>query len=117
MLFFVYGTLRRGQGASRMLGNSSFEGEDSVIDHELWNLGSYPGMVPGRGQVFGDVFDVTSMRVAATLDEFEGVPHLYKRKKISLKGGDDAYAYIFAQNILPGRHLRIQSGNWLKKDG
>lgn len=77
---FVYGTLKRGHPMGDWLNSASeFQGE-SVIVGSLYNLGCFPGYKNGlSGLVYGEIFKVTDTEVLKRLDEYEGVPDLYRR--------------------------------------
>lgn len=78
----VYGTLLSVHGAQDHLGvrgRMAFVGE-ARIDGVLYDLGGYPGLVPGPGSVFAEVYEVDA-GVLAILDEFEDVAGgLYERE-------------------------------------
>jgi gamma-glutamylcyclotransferase (GGCT)/AIG2-like uncharacterized protein YtfP len=62
----------RGQRAHRLLrGRAAFIG-DGTVAGTLVSLGDYPGLMPGRGRVRGEVWRLTSPEVLRTLDDYEG---------------------------------------------
>src|SRR5262249_55047590 len=69
---FLYGTLMRGEPAHQLLaGHATFVGQGHIAG-TLLDLGSYPGLVAGRGRVRGEVWRLAGPEVLRTLDEYEG---------------------------------------------
>lgn len=80
---FVYGTLRTAYGrlppSVRKLrppqvlqGANRWVCEATISNFALYDLGYYPGVVPGTGAVTGDVFRVDCSELPE-LDEYEGI--------------------------------------------
>ena len=62
----------RGQPAHRFLtGRATFVAEGHVSG-TLLALGRFPGLVPGRGRVRGEVWRLDAPEVLRTLDDYEG---------------------------------------------
>lgn len=80
-LFFVYGTLKKGYGNHRVLGNSTFIGEAiSVIKYELYNGGFPLAYRSVKGlKVKGELYCVLNEKVVQDLDRLEGNGHFYTR--------------------------------------
>ncbi|RQR77510.1 MULTISPECIES: gamma-glutamylcyclotransferase [unclassified Burkholderia] len=125
---FVYGTLRAGeandigQAAARngiaaptLLGAAALPGE-------LYDFGTYPGMVPGpagRSLVWGDVYEIDE-RLVPVLDEIErvypGVDTLFRQEPVTVELGGRAYACVYypvAAHAAADRP-RIVSGDWVQ---
>jgi gamma-glutamylaminecyclotransferase len=92
---FVYGTLMRAGGNHGLLGGAPFGGASRTAPgFSLVDLGAYPGMVRGgTAAVAGELFRV-DRRVLAGLDRFEGHPHLFRRVRVPLADGGEAFAYL-----------------------
>ncbi|MHC4224737.1 MAG: gamma-glutamylcyclotransferase family protein [Planctomycetota bacterium] len=108
----VYGLLRRGHSMAPLLRASSFEGRVVLDGFEMIQLGGYPGVVPGKGAVVGEVYALGSRRLLDVLDRAEGVfetPPLYRRIEVDALGAP-AWLYVYARDVtgLP----RIGSGDW-----
>jgi gamma-glutamylcyclotransferase (GGCT)/AIG2-like uncharacterized protein YtfP len=122
----VYGTLKAGCGAnSFMQGRSEFVGDDR-INGELYDLGAYPGFkmvgkseVPGEPVPFhhdgpfvsGEVYRITDEQLPKMLDNYEGYPHLYDRRRMKTESGETVWVYTYAN----GNYIdypRIESGSW-----
>ncbi len=77
---FVYGTLLKGQeNHERFLWNSEYLGKASVAGLDMYDIGSFPGIVPGDGTVKGELYEV-SKATLRKLDYLEGEGSLYIRK-------------------------------------
>lgn len=103
MLLFVYGTLKRDQRNHRLLAGQRLVGPAvTVAGYGLFDLGSYPGMVPHTdgGPARGELFDVSECCVDE-LDDFEGVPTLFDRQQVELSDGTTAWAYLYIRPIPP----------------
>jgi len=114
-LVFVYGSLKRGFWNNDVLGNSKRLIEKAVTKGEfvLTNAG-FPYMVrtdpqtdvvgPPELPVLGEVYQVTSEQVMASLDTLEGVRHgHYKRHQVEVEDVETgetqvATAYIPCDN-------------------
>lgn len=118
----VYGLLRSGEsgfdrfglaGAFKALG-------PCLIPGRLFDLGAYPGLVDGRGEVVGELFEVRDVGVMPALDAFEdywpGDPQRsrYERVKLDLITPQrSAWVYRWTQS-LDGARL-IESGDWMQR--
>jgi len=118
-LLAAYGTLMRAFGRHEALGvadaltfvaSCRFEGR-------LYDLGAYPGAVPGDGTVRGEVFRLDGPDVWARLDRYEGydpdheAASLFVRRRASL-GVPDVTAWVYWYNGDPAGGVRVPSGDW-----
>lgn len=121
-LIFVYGTLRRGERADlekKTWGGTSFVAED-VINGELYNLGSYPGLTGATmaladwtdtmPSVIGEVFLIRDKSITILLDSYEGFPHLYNRQQVMTANGRKVWVYTYNHPVNPEN--LIESGDW-----
>ena len=110
---FVYGTLRKGECRNYLLEDYRFLGYAKAKGFLFYNIGAYPGMVEGDGEVVGEVYEIHES-LLEKLDLVEGVPDLYRREliEVSLENGQtiSAYAYIYNRKI--DNKLLIPSGDW-----
>lgn len=101
---FVYGTLLGGMILSEALAGAPFLGHGRT-GGVLYDLGSYPGLGPGTGAVYGELYAVDRARLAR-LDRIEGFDprdlagSLYLRRPVDvqpLDGGPriEAYSYFY----------------------
>ena len=112
---FVYGTLRRSEHAHALLGQDAiFVGEAVTIrSYTLYQLGWYPGLVEGGTTgVTGEIWSI-EMERWSYLDEYEGVPEDYVRKKIALVGNKYAYTYIYVGTLQNA--ILLSNGDWLNR--
>jgi len=123
----LYGSLRRGEANCAALGLAEalrfvrgvrFAGR-------MYDLGDYPAVVPGDGEVVGELFEVADAAVIERLDAFEAyrpgdsAPYdaagdtgsLYLRKVIGCEG---VTAFVYLYNG-PAADLRtpVPSGDWV----
>jgi gamma-glutamylcyclotransferase (GGCT)/AIG2-like uncharacterized protein YtfP len=120
-LFFVYGTLRRGddnditrlEPAPRLMGHARIKG---VMHH----LGGYPGVtLGGDGDIVGEVYAV-SAALEAKLDaiesEYPAQPDEYAKRDITVLVNGQALAcsvYEINPSYTLGKPV-IPSGDWVK---
>jgi len=111
----VYGLLRRGAPMNDLLGGARFLGELDLEGYRLYDLGEFPGVVPGAGSVRAELWELASPAVLAVLDEAERVhedPPLYRRELVDAQGAP-AWLYVYAQPV--AESARIASGDWLHR--
>jgi gamma-glutamylcyclotransferase (GGCT)/AIG2-like uncharacterized protein YtfP len=115
---FVYGTLKQGHGANSFLqGRSKFIADDR-ISGTMFSMGGYPGVRLGSSREFlsegptvkGEVYEVEDARLPSMLDQYEGYPNLYNRKKVRTEAGYNAWVYEI--NDPPSEDRVIGTGIW-----
>lgn len=85
---------------------------------DLYDLGSFPGAVPGEGTVHGELFRLTDPQVWTVLDRYEEyesdreAASLFVRRRVSLLEPNDETAWIYWYNGDPEGHDRVPSGDW-----
>ena len=117
-LLLLYGSLRAGQPkfselglhrALEFLGPTQFDGD-------LYDLGDYPGAVPGTGIVRAEAYKVRDPDIFGVLDEYEEFDvsrpdeSLFVRRCVHVKGLGDAWVYFYNG---PHEGRRIASGDWI----
>lgn len=112
MRIFVYGSLRRKQGNSHWMTNAQWLGDHNVNDYQLYNLGHYPGAVPGDGLVQGEVYRIDASTLAE-LDALRTKGGEYARQLIQTPYGS-AWMYVYQRPV--NQFTLIESGNWLDRD-
>jgi gamma-glutamylcyclotransferase (GGCT)/AIG2-like uncharacterized protein YtfP len=70
-LIFIYGTLMPGLRLEAEMNGARFMGP-AQVQGRLVDLGSYPGLLPGVGQVTGEVYEADDAHLTR-LDGVEGV--------------------------------------------
>jgi gamma-glutamylcyclotransferase (GGCT)/AIG2-like uncharacterized protein YtfP len=123
---FVYGTLRPPKHNSQPEDSRYYSTVANCIDEavparlfgaDIFDLGTFPGVVQGNGVVNGDLLTVTAP-VLAIMDRIEGHPKFFKREKASVqteKGSVQAWVYWAPPNLIVGRSV-ISGGDWLTRD-
>ena len=118
-LVFVYGTLRKGDcrfGIESLV--DQLHEEAYLEGFQLAHFGGFPGIVPGKGRVRGEVHLYSTFD---ELDRIEGFNEkypdrsLFKREKVmvELPTGDILQASTYVFNARSGRKQRIiESGDW-----
>lgn len=104
-LVFVYGTLLKGRSNYEHFlapANPVMRGE--IEGFEMYDLGSFPGVVRGTGNVKGEVYRVTKEQLER-IDRLEGEGSLYKKEAVPVRGNfqEDkdvtAYVYLYNHNV------------------
>jgi gamma-glutamylcyclotransferase (GGCT)/AIG2-like uncharacterized protein YtfP len=104
IVVFVYGTLMSGNSNhEKFLSEAKFAGDFIAEGFELYDLGSYPGMIHSEnGKVKGQLYIVDS-NILSKLDILEGEGNLYIRKLIKVVNNknesQDAYTYIYNHDV------------------
>ena len=115
---FVYGTLRSGGSASRMLDHCKRIARTSVRG-TLYDVdGRFPAlMLYGSCDVHGEIWRCP-VELLATLDEYEGVERGMFRRVAVRVDGLACWTYVagpaLARDLTPGR--RVPSGEWGPRD-
>ncbi len=118
-LLAVYGMLMRGLGGLEQLGLVDVVRllGPCVIEGRLFDLGAYPGLVPGAGRVRGELVEVRDERALAELDRFEGfdpanrAASLYLREEVRLLS-PDRVAMLYVYNGAWHQEQEVVSGDW-----
>ncbi|MBN9524086.1 gamma-glutamylcyclotransferase [bacterium] len=99
-VLFVYGTLKRGEPAHRLIADQTFLGPAVTAPrYRLADLGPFPGLVRDDTAglaVSGELWEVSDC-CRDELDDFEGCPALYTRERIDVAEVDapvEAYFYV-----------------------
>lgn len=117
---FVYGTLRPGERAWDMLRGSVrlVHVNAALAGARMYSINDrFPGAVlgaPADDVIIGDLFEITNKDLPHRLDNYEGYPQMYDRKKVTTLDGIEAWVYTF--NYPVDEFERIESGNWKKRD-
>lgn len=117
---FVYGTLKKGFSAHRILKQSpaAFLGEAKTTpDYHLYDVGSFPGLIfddSCDGGVHGELYQIPEAAFK-NLDRYECVnTGLFRREEIELEDGAKAQAYIFNSNV--ENAVKINEGVWVDRE-
>lgn len=119
-LLVAYGTLMRAFGGCERLGVAdrvSFVSECRFAGR-LYDLGRFPGAVPGDAVVRGDLFRLHDPQVWPVLDRYEGYDSdqeqasLFVRRRVHLKDPTDHSAWVYWYNGDAAEHSLVPSGDW-----
>jgi gamma-glutamylcyclotransferase (GGCT)/AIG2-like uncharacterized protein YtfP len=90
---FVYGTLKKGYRLHRFLEGARFLGDAQLKGFNMYNLGSYPGIVrdEAAGTVSGEIYDVD----APTLRRLDYVEGGYERQLHVTTDGKWVNVYVY----------------------
>jgi gamma-glutamylcyclotransferase (GGCT)/AIG2-like uncharacterized protein YtfP len=93
-----------GPGAT-LLGNGTVPGR-------LLALRTYPGLVPGRGRVRGELYRLNDVELLPVLDREEGYNFVRGRTTVTLEGGRRAQAWIYRYRGPRERAIPIPHGDY-----
>ena len=121
----LYGTLRAGYPAHarlRLRAALTYVGK-CILPGSLYDLGRYPGFVPGAGSAYGELYRLADPGVLARLDAFEGydarkpggsaylrVPLRVPRSRLAKTVRVPAWIYVFNGHTA-GRRV-VLDGLW-----
>ena len=92
---FVYGTLR---GHTLLRDHAAALG-DAIATGVLYNLGAYPGLTKGDGEIRGELYEIEREHwdsVIAHFDEYEGEQYSREIVRVRTATGEiDAWTYVF----------------------
>ena len=99
---FVYGTLMRNQRNHKYLEDATYIGDGVIDGYYMYNLGTYPGIVAGKGKVLGEVYQVTR-EIEKKLDCLEEEGELYLKKPEMVRLNDsqiiEAMVYVYNKSV------------------
>ena len=112
---FVYGTLMNSRSNHSYIKEQKLIGEARLDDYEMYNVRSYPGIVPKGGEyILGELYEVSS-EVLKRLDKLEGEGYLYRRitAKVRVNSEEyEAYAYIWLGSTEGCRKVTVKEMPW-----
>ena len=120
----LYGTLRRGEPAFKRLGLAS---KMRFVRHcklpgVLLDLGDYPALVPGDGEVSAELYEIKGKKILALLDAYEETDPkrpdlgLFVRREVELlEPKVQADVYFYGAGRWPGNARKIASGDWKRR--
>lgn len=111
----VYGSLRRGERANRMLQFSEYLGQDTVKGR-LYDLGAYPGLIvdPKGDDVVVELYSIDA-ETLANLDRYEGAPHLFRQVKTQVNSSNkEVLCYEYCHKVAEAS--RLPHGDWTRRE-
>lgn len=120
-LLAAYGTLMRPFGLHKKMG---IAGDLSFLSTccfsgVLYDLGRFPGAVPGDRTVHGELFRLQTPHAWDIIDSYEGYnpdreeASLFVRRQVVLQQPPDQTAWVYWYNGDPAGHPQVPSGNWI----
>lgn len=113
-LVFVYGSLRRSKGLYSVMANAEFVGKvRTKPKYTMYSLNVFPCIVEGgKTSIVGELYNI-SPELEKRLDLIEGVPNLYYKGNVKIKGySQNILAYFMKAEKVKGLPI-IESGDWL----
>lgn len=114
---FTYGTLMRGHALHPVLARGATFLEEGSVPGGLLDLGRYPGLVPGRGRVRGELYRLDDPALLPVLDREEGVQFVRSRTTVTLAGDRRARAWVYRYRGPRDRAVRIPDGDYRSHSG
>lgn len=99
---FTYGTLMRDERNHHLLQDEDYFSDGSIEGYYMFNLGRYPGILPGKGTILGELYLIDD-ETLAKLDILEEEGSLYSRIKSTVytsTGIYEAFVYVYLNNNL-----------------
>lgn len=112
----VYGTLRKGQGNSSLLGGAMGLGKVQLQGYEMYTAGGFPvcyRTADKRETIVAELYDVHSIETLQRLDGLEGHPDWYRREVVSTPLGP-AWIYIMTDQGYK-QNSKVESGDWVQR--
>ena len=119
MLFFVYGGLMKQMGLSEHMKSAIYKGP-AYIYADLYFLGQFPGVRPGKNKVFGELYEV-NQELIPEIDKVEeyypndATKSVYLRKELNvlnLADGKKTKASVYWYNREPKNNPQILHGDY-----
>jgi gamma-glutamylcyclotransferase (GGCT)/AIG2-like uncharacterized protein YtfP len=111
-LIFVYGTLMKGYALHPVLAHGARFVEPGKVRGRLVDLGPYPGMVTGVGQVKGEVYRIEDPELLPVLDREEGYNFERSRVYAALASGRHVQVWVYRYRGPRGRATPIPDGDY-----
>jgi gamma-glutamylcyclotransferase (GGCT)/AIG2-like uncharacterized protein YtfP len=109
---FAYGTLMRGYGRHRFLVAAATLVGEATAPGRLVDLRHYPGLIPGRGRVRGQLYRLHRAELLPVLDREEGYNFVRGRTTVTLVGGRRARAWVYRYRGPRERAIPIPHGDY-----
>lgn len=113
ILVLVYGTLRKGFGNHRRLGDAEYKGAFWQEGFKMIDLGAFPGAIKTDSPddlIWVEAYAVDMPCLIHSLDVLEGHPRFYKRVKIKCGLGE---AWIYTLPVAGYRNPEyVTNGKW-----
>ncbi len=113
---FVYGSLKRDFPLHHHLTGARYLGEAKLPGFRMYDLGWYPGIVPGEGTIFGELYEV-DFTTLLLLDQIEDEGEEYRRELLEVftQEGEKVPAFVYVYRGRVEDKREIVGGRWEKK--
>jgi gamma-glutamylcyclotransferase (GGCT)/AIG2-like uncharacterized protein YtfP len=111
-LLFAYGTLMRGYPLHAVLARLATYLQPGRIRGTLVDLGSYPGVIEGRGPVVGEVYRLEAPELLPAVDREEGYNFERRRALVTLADGRRVRAWMYRYRGPREYAVRIAHGDY-----
>lgn len=121
--FFVYGTLKVGGHFAKEFDDYRIRSEKAnLLGHDLFNLGWFPGIIPGAGKVIGELHEYKHPEIVQrAMDRIEGYTgdpknSLFVRKLVTVtvnETGEKVTCHAYQFNSDPSSNAeKVEDGVW-----
>ncbi len=97
MLFFVYGGLMKQMGLSQHMNDTIYKGP-AFFYADLYFLGQFPGVRPGKNKVLGEIYEINE-KLVQSIDEVEEYYPDNIEKSVYIRKEIDAYNFADGKKI------------------
>lgn len=121
-LFFVYGTLKVGGHFNKIVKEFLKSYQPAKLrGYVLYNFGSFPGIIKGKGVVDGELHEYTNVDVIMSMiDRIEGYradnedDSLFLRREVEIELSDttNTVANVYIFNRVPFVECKCKTGKW-----
>jgi gamma-glutamylcyclotransferase (GGCT)/AIG2-like uncharacterized protein YtfP len=102
----------RGYRRHRFLAPAAELVGEATAPGRLLDLRHYPGLIPGRGRVKGQLYRLRRVEVLPVLDREEGYNFVRGRTTVTLSGGRRARAWVYRYRGPRERAIPIPHGDY-----
>ena len=116
--FFMYGTLMLGFGNHFRIRNIFTEMKKAILQgFDMYELWTYPGIIPGKGKIHGELYYILPEHFEAILKELDrvesGAGYHRELKEVTDNEGIKVLAYVYILNYnISDNYNKIESGDW-----
>ena len=115
---FMYGSLMQGFGNHFRIRNIFSEMKKAILQgFDMYELWTYPGIIPGKGQIHGELYYILPEYFETILKELDriesGAGYHRELKEVFDNEGITILAYVYILNYdILDRCNKIESGDW-----
>lgn len=115
-LIGVYGTLKKGQRAAPLMGDSTIVNEGYFeIPYKMYNTGSFPMITKDskNNRIYLEIHKVSSDETLSALDRYEGYPSLFDKEEVEIEG-NPVTVYVGGRSLVGNKEMynHIKDGKY-----